>query len=421
MSIKFKKPELLAPAGSLEKLKIAFEYGADAVYFGGEEFSLRAAAKNFSYEDMKEGVKIAHGLGKKIYCTVNIMPRNEELDRLPDFLKNLEEIGIDAVLVSDLGVLSMVKKHSDLPIHISTQANTINYEACNMWESLGAERVVLARECSLKEIKEIRNNISKKLEIEVFIHGSMCISYSGRCLLSSYMTGRDSNRGLCTQSCRWNYALMEAKRPNQYFPIEEDSKGTYIMNSKDLCMIEYIPELMNAGISSLKIEGRNKSEYYVAIIIRAYRKAIDLFYKDPENYKLPSEIYNEVYKVSHREYYTGFFFDEPKSDGIIYNTNDHVREYDMVAIIQEYNEETQIALCKQRNKFVLGDVVEILSPDSSGESFVIEELYDEDGKVIESCPHPGMIFRLKIPFMVLRNSFIRKKIVWLITKVLYSN
>jgi len=411
MMNKLKKPELLAPAGSLEKLKVAFEYGADAVYFGGEIFSLRAAAKNFSYEDMREGVKIAHSLGKKMYCTVNVMPRNEELERLPEFLKSLEEIGIDAVLVSDLGVLSMVKKHSKLPIHISTQANTINYEACNIWESLGAERVVLARECSLKEIKEIRNNISEELELEVFIHGSMCISYSGRCLLSSYMAGRDSNRGSCAQSCRWNYALMEAKRPNEYFPIEEDSKGTYIMNSKDLCMIEYIPELMNAGISSLKIEGRNKSEYYVAIIINAYRKAIDLYYSDPENYELPREIYEEVYKVSHREYYTGFFFDEPKKEGIIYNTNDHVREYDVVAIVHEYNEETQIALCKQRNKFVLGDKVEILSPNSFGESFVVTELYNEEGEAIEGCPHPGMMCRVKIPFMVERNSFIRKKLV----------
>ena len=407
----FKKPELLAPAGSLEKLKIAFEYGADAVYFGGEIFSLRQKAKNFSYEDMKEGVEIAHSIGKKMYCTINIMPKNEDLEKLPDFLKNLEEIGIDAVLVSDLGVFSVVKKYSNLPIHISTQANTINYEACNMWGSLGAERVVLGRECSLKEIKEIRSNIPEELELEVFVHGSMCISYSGRCLLSSYMAGRDSNRGACAQSCRWKYSLMEEKRPNEYFPIEEDSKGTYIMNSKDLCMIEHIPELMNAGISSLKIEGRNKSEYYVAIIVNAYRKAIDLYCNDPENYKLPKEIFEELYKVSHREYYTGFFFNEPKSEGIIYNTNDHVREYDMVAIVQEYNKETQIALCKQRNKFVLGDEVEILSPNSIGESFVIEELYDEDGKAIESCPHPGMICKVKVPFMIGRNSFLRKKLV----------
>ena len=346
MKPKYKKPELLAPAGNLEKLKIAFKYGADAVYFGGEAFNLRAAAKNFSFEDIKEGAEFAHNLGKKLYCTVNVMPRNEELDKLPEFLKQLEEAKVDAVLVSDLGVLSIVKKYTNLPIHISTQANTINYEACNMWEALGAERVVLARECSLEEIKTIRNNISKDLELEVFVHGSMCISYSGRCLLSSFMSGRDSNRGACSQSCRWKYSLVEEKRPNQYFPIEEDSHGTYIMNSKDLCMIEYIPELMEAGISSLKIEGRNKSEYYVAIIVNAYRQAIDLYYKDPENYKLPKELYDEMFKVSHRQYYTGFFFKEPKEDGLIYNTNDHVREYDVVAIVKEYDEATEMALCK---------------------------------------------------------------------------
>jgi len=407
---KYNKPELLAPAGSLEKLIIAFQYGADAVYFGGKDFSLRAAAQNFSYEDMKEGIRIAHSLGKKMYCTVNVMPRNEEIEKLPEFLKNLEEIGIDAVLVSDLGVFSTVKKYTNIPIHISTQANTINYEACNMWESLGAERVVLARECSLQEIKEIRENISEDLELEVFVHGSMCISYSGRCLLSSYMAARDSNRGSCAQSCRWRYSLMEEKRPGEYFPIEEDSKGTYIMNSKDLSMLDNIPELMEAGISSLKIEGRNKSEYYVAIIVNAYRKAIDLYYSDPENYQLPTVLKEELYKVSHREYYTGFFFNEPKEDGIIYNTNNHIREYDVVAIVYDYDEGTQIATCKQRNKFVLGDTVEILSSNSVGESFIIEKLFNEEGIDIESCPHPGMMCKVKIPFSVEKNSFIRKEL-----------
>ena len=411
MSIKYKKPELLAPAGSLEKLKIAFQYGADAVYFGGKAFSLRAAAQNFSFDDMREGVKIAHDLGKKMYCTINVMPRNEELNEMIPYLKELEQIGIDAVLVSDLGVLSLVKKHTNLPIHISTQANTINYEACNMWETLGAERVVLARECSLKEIETIRENISEELELEVFVHGAMCISYSGRCLLSSYMTGRDSNRGSCAQSCRWKYSLVEEKRPNEYFPIEEDSNGTYIMNSKDLCMIDHIPELMQAGISSLKIEGRNKSEYYVALVVNAYRKAIDLYYENPEEYKLPIEIKEELYKVSHREYYTGFFFDEPNQNGLIYNTNFHVREYDVVAIVLDYNEETGIATCKQRNKFVLGDKVEMLAPNSMGEEFIIEELFDEEGEKIESCPHPGMICKVKLPFKVEKNSFIRKELV----------
>ncbi|MDD6794525.1 MAG: U32 family peptidase [Clostridiaceae bacterium] len=410
MGTKYKKPELLAPAGSLEKLKIAFQYGADAVYFGGEVFSLRASAQNFTFEEIKEGAKFAHDLGKKLYCTVNVMPRSEELSELPEFLKQLEEANVDAVLVSDLGVFSLVQKHTNLPIHISTQANTINYEACNMWHKLGAERVVLARECSLKEIKTIKENIPEDLELEIFVHGAMCISYSGRCLLSSYMAGRDSNRGACAQSCRWNYSLVEEKRPGEYFPIEEDQHGTYIMNSKDLCMIEHIPELMELGVASLKIEGRNKSEYYVAVIVNAYRKAIDLYYEDPDNFVLPEKIVEELYKVSHRIYHTGFFFDEPKTEGQIYNTNFHVRDYDVVAIIYDYDEETQIATCKQRNKFVMGDTVEILSPGSAGEEFVVEELYNEDGEKIDGCPHPGMMCKVKVPYKVERNCFIRKKL-----------
>lgn len=410
MIMKYKKPELLAPAGNLQKLKIAFKYGADAVYFGGKDFSLRAAAQNFSFEDMKEGAELAHSLGKKMYCTVNIMPRSEEIDRLPEFFKKLEEANIDAVLVSDLGVFSVVKKHTNLPIHISTQANTVNYAAVNMWGEMGAERVVLGRECSLKEIKTIRNNIPEDLELEVFVHGAMCMSYSGRCLLSSYMTGRDSNRGTCAQSCRWKYSLVEEKRQGQYFPIEEDSRGTYIMNSKDLCMIDYMPELLNAGISSLKIEGRNKSEYYVAIVVNAYRKAIDLYYEDPENYKLPKAVRDELYKVSHREYNTGFFFSEPKEDSIIYHTNDHVKEWDMVAIVLDYNEETGMALCKQRNKFIQGDKLEILSPNCFDESFTADEIYNEASEKVTECQHPGMIFSIKVPFKVEKDSFLRKEL-----------
>ena len=408
---KYKKPELLAPAGSLEKLKIAFQYGADAVYFGGQSFSLRAAAQNFSYEEMTEGVKIAREYGKKMYCTVNIMPRNSDLEGLAEHLKQLEKVGIDAVLVSDLGVYSLVKQHTNLPIHVSTQANTVNHEACNIWHQLGAERVVLGRECSLEDIKEVRANIPDDLELEVFVHGAMCISYSGRCLLSSYMAGRDSNMGACAQSCRWKYSLVEEKRPNEYFPIEEDQYGTYIMNSKDLCMIEHIPELMEAGISSLKIEGRNKSEYYVAIVVNAYRKAIDLYYNDPENYELPKKILDEMYKVAHRRYHTGFFFKEPKEEGLIFDTNNHVREYDVVAIVLDYDKETGIATCKQRNKFVKGDKVEILSPDTISDDFIVEEIYNEDGEAIESCPHPGMICKVKLPMAVEKNSFIRKELV----------
>ena len=263
---------------------------------------------------MEEGVRIAHKLGKKMYCTVNVMPRNDEIKELLEYVKKLEEIGIDAVLVSDLGVFSIIKDNTNIPIHISTQANTVNYAACNMWHKLGAERVVLGRECSLKEIQEIQKNISEDLELEIFIHGAMCISYSGRCLLSSFMAGRDSNRGACAQSCRWKYTLMEEKRQGEYFPIEEDENGTYIMNSKDMCMIDHIEELMNLGVASLKIEGRNKSEYYVAVVVNAYRKAIDLYYENPDNYKLLDSIKNEMFKVSHRRYYTGFFFGEPREE-----------------------------------------------------------------------------------------------------------
>lgn len=410
MQLRYKKPELLAPAGSLEKLKIAFTYGADAVYFGGKDFSLRAATQNFTFEEIKEGAEFAHNLGKKLYCTINVMPRNEGLDKLPPFLKQLEEAKVDAVLVSDIGVLGMVKKHSNLPIHISTQANTMNYEACNVWESLGAERVVLGRECSLEEIKTIREKISKQLELEVFVHGSMCIAYSGRCLLSSYMAGRQSNLGSCAQSCRWKYALVEEKRPNEYFPIAEDANGTYIMNSKDLCMIEYLPELLNAGISSLKIEGRNKSEYYVALVVNAYRQAIDLYYKDPGNYKLPLELKNELYKVNHRKYDTGFFFREPKAEGIIYDSNFHIKDYDMVARVISYDEESNIATCVQRNKFVKGDNLEILSPGSYNKSFVAEELYNENGEEIDMCQHPNMIFRIRVPFKLEKDNFFRAKV-----------
>ena len=406
-----KKPELLAPAGTLEKLKIAFRYGADAVYFGGEKFSLRAAAKNFTFEDMEEGVRIAHKLGKKMYCTVNVMPRNDEIKELLEYVKKLEEIGIDAVLVSDLGVFSIIKDNTNIPIHISTQANTVNYAACNMWHKLGAERVVLGRECSLKEIQEIQKNISEDLELEIFIHGAMCISYSGRCLLSSFMAGRDSNRGACAQSCRWKYTLMEEKRQGEYFPIEEDENGTYIMNSKDMCMIDHIEELMNLGVASLKIEGRNKSEYYVAVVVNAYRKAIDLYYENPDNYKLLDSIKDEMFKVSHRRYYTGFFFGEPREEGIIYDTNDHVKEYDMVAIVLSYDEKTKIAYCKQRNKFVKGDYIEIFSPEFKSEEFIVEELFDEDENSIEMCNRPGMLFKIKLPYKVEEGDFLRKRVI----------
>ena len=407
-----RKPEILAPAGNLEKLKIAVDYGADAVYIGGGRLNLRAFSNNFTTEQIIEGIKYCHDRGRKLYVTLNVFPRNHDLEGAESYIRELYEIGVDAVIVADPSLVAICKEVApELEIHLSTQANTVNYEACNMWHKMGAERVVLGRECSLKDIIEVRENIPEDLELEVFVHGAMCISYSGRCLLSSYMAGRDSNRGACAQSCRWKYSLVEEKRPNEYFPIEEDQYGTYIMNSKDLCMIEHIPELMKAGISSLKIEGRNKSEYYVAIVVNAYRKAIDLYFEDPENYKLPKYLLDEMYKVAHRRYHTGFFFNEPMEEGLIFDTNNHVREYDVVALVLDYDKETGLATCRQRNKFVKGDIVEILSPEITGESFTVDVLFNEAGEEIDGCPHPGMICKVKVPFELEKNSFIRKALV----------
>ncbi len=395
MTMKYKKPELLAPAGSLEKLKIAFQYGADAVYFGGEAFSLRAAAQNFSFEEIKEGAELAHSLGKKIYCTVNVMPRNEGIEKLPEFLKSLEEAKVDAVLVSDLGVFRTVQKHTNLPIHISTQANTVNYEGCNMWHDLGAERVVLARECSLKEIKEIREHIPEELELEVFVHGAMCMSYSGRCLLSSYMTGRDSNRGACAQSCRWKYSLVEEKRPNQYFPIEEDQHGTYIMNSKDLCMIHYIPELVKSGIYSFKIEGRMKSEFYVASVVKAYREALDSYWENPSNYKFKNEWMDMLRKVSHRPYHTGFYLGINGEQN--YDDAGYVRDYEIVGMVKSYDPETKTATVLQKNRVFEGEEVEVLRADVPYFKVKLEEMYDLDkDKKTEVANRAHMMFTVKV-------------------------
>ena len=303
------KIELLAPAGDLEKLKMAIMYGADAVYLGGEAFGLRTASKNFTMEEIKEGVEFAHSRNKKIYVTMNIIPHNEDLQGLEDYVLELYNNNIDGVIVSDPGIFSIIRKTTpELPIHLSTQASVTNYETIMFWYELGIRRIVLARELSLKEIEEIIERVPKDLEIEVFIHGAMCISYSGRCLLSNYMTGRDANMGDCAQACRWKYRLVEEKRPGEYFPVFEDEKGTFIMNSKDLCMLEHIDKLINAGIKSFKIEGRVKSSYYVATVIRSYRMAIDEYYRDPENYKFNESLLDEIKKVSHRDFTTGFYF-----------------------------------------------------------------------------------------------------------------
>ena len=313
------KVELLAPAGNLEKLKAAIIYGADAVYMGGKDFSLRALGKNFSDEELKEGIEFAHSYGKKAYITLNIYPHNEDMERLPNFVRLLEDVGADAVLVSDLGVFMTVREIApNLPIHISTQANITNYATVSAWEKLGAKRVVLARELSKEEISDIRKRTP--LPLEIFVHGAMCVSYSGRCLISAYLTGRDSNRGNCAQSCRWNYELIEKNRPNEKFPVAEDERGTYFFNSRDLCLLPYIKDVIETGAASLKIEGRMKSVNYVATVVRAYRLAIDAYYKDKENFCVMDEWLQEVEKVSHRPYWSGFFFGDGKTGGQVYGT-----------------------------------------------------------------------------------------------------
>ncbi len=402
------KVELLAPAGDLERLKVAIMYGADAVYVGGQIFGLRAAAKNFSIDELAEGVKFAHERGAKVFVTANIIPHNEDLTELPPYLKQIRDIGVDAVIVSDPGTFSIVKEIvPDMEIHISTQANNVNYRTVKFWYDLGAERVVLARELSFKEIKEIREKIPKELELEAFIHGAMCISYSGRCLLSNYMANRDANRGECAQPCRWKYHLVEEKRPGQYMPVYEDESGTYIMNSKDLCMIEYIPEVIESGINSLKIEGRMKTTYYVATVVRAYRMAIDNYLADPQNWVCKEEWVEEIKKASHRDFTTGFYHEKPDENEHLYTEKTYVRNYDFIGMVLNFDASTGIATVEQRNRFFRGDNIEIIGPHKEVIKTVIENMWDEEGTEIEVAPHPKQIIRIKIdkavePYYLLR-------------------
>lgn len=385
--------ELLAPAGNLEKLKTAIIYGADAVYMGGEAYSLRAMADNFDNEKMIEGIEFAHKRGKKVYITVNIFAHNSDLIRMPEYIKSLDSLGADGVIVSDLGVLSIIKEAApNLEIHISTQANNTNYKTIEFYQKLGVKRVVLARELSLKEIKEIRNKVSSSVELEAFIHGAMCMSYSGRCLLSNYMTGRDANRGACAHPCRYKYFLMEEKRPGEYFEVFEDNRGAYIMNSNDLCMIEYIPELVESGIKSFKIEGRMKSSYYVATVVKAYREAIDSYIKDKENYKFNPRWIEELSKASHREFSTGFYFGKPKKQ--VYETSQYIRTHDIVGLVLDYNKETSIAVIEQRNKVYSGEEVEVLTPKGDNFNIKLDNMLNEKGEEIPFAPHPQMIFTI---------------------------
>ena len=397
MNDKIRRPELLVPASSLEVLKVAVIYGADAVYIGGEAFGLRAKAKNFSMEEIKEGIEFAHKHNVKVFITANIIAHNYDIEGVREYFNELKSIKPDALIIADPGIFTIAKEVlPDMELHISTQSNNTNYMTYNFWHKLGAKRVVSARELSLKEIKEIRENISDDLEIETFIHGAMCISYSGRCLLSSYMTGRDANRGACTHPCRWNYYVMEEKRPGEYMPVYENERGTYIFNSKDLCMIEYIPELIDAGIDSLKIEGRMKTALYVATVARTYRKAIDDYKKDPEIYRDNIPFYKEeLSKYTYRQYTTGFFFDKPDEDTQIYDSNTYIREYTYLGIVDGVNE-SGLYKIEQRNKFSVGENIEVMKPDGTNIPVIVKNIVDEDGNSVESAPHPKQILYIDL-------------------------
>ena len=402
--------ELLSPAGDLERLKVTLLYGADAVYIGGEAFGLRAKAKNFSPEDMREGIAFAHERGVKVYVTANILAHNYDLDGAREYFKELKEIGPDALIISDPGMFTLAKEICpEIEIHISTQANNTNYETYRFWERLGATRVVSARELSIKEIKEIREHISDKMEIETFIHGAMCISYSGRCLLSNYFTGRDANQGACTHPCRWKYAVVEEKRPGEYFPVYENERGTYIFNSKDLCMIEHIPDLIDAGIDSFKIEGRMKTALYVATVARTYRKAIDDYMESPEKYQENMPWYlDQISNCTYRQFTTGFFYGKPDETTQIYDSNTYVKEYTYLGIVGERNEQGCYQI-EQRNKFSVGEMIEVMKPDGRNVEVTVKAIYDEKGQSMESCPHPQQILYIDLGMELDRYDILRRK------------
>ena len=400
-------PELLVPASSLEVLKIAVIFGADAVYIGGEAFGLRAKAKNFTNEEIKEGIAFAHEHGVKVYVTANILAHNQDLDGVRKYFTELKEIKPDALIISDPGVFMIAKEICpEIEIHISTQANNTNYGTYQFWYAQGAKRVVSARELSLAEIKEIRDNIPKDLEIETFIHGAMCISYSGRCLLSNYFTGRDANQGACTHPCRWKYAVVEEKRP---LPVYENERGTYIFNSKDLCMIEHIPELIDAGIDSFKIEGRMKTALYVATVARTYRKAIDDYLESPELYKKNMDWYKEqISNCTYRQFTTGFFFGKPDETTQIYDSNTYVKEYTYLGIVGSVDEHGRYRI-EQRNKFSVGEKIEVMKPNGENRSVTVRAIVDEEGNAMESAPHPQQVLFIDLGEPLERYDILRRK------------
>lgn len=406
----YSKPELLIPASCLEVLKTAVIFGADAVYIGGEAFGLRAKAKNFSLEDMREGIEFAHRHDVKVFVTSNILAHNGDLDGVREYFLELKDLKPDAVIIADPAIFTIAREIiPEIDIHISTQANNTNYGTFNFWHKLGAKRVVTARELSLEEIKEIRRNISDDLEIETFIHGAMCISYSGRCLLSSFMAGRDANRGACTHPCRWKYAVVEESRPGQYMPVYENERGTYIFNSKDLCMIEHIPELMESGIDSFKIEGRMKTALYVATVARTYRMAIDDYKKSVEYYRSRIPFYKkEIAKCTYRQYTTGFFFGRPDENTQIYESNTYIKEYTYLGMIGEKNEKGMYKI-EQRNKFSVGEEIEVMKPDGRNIQAVVKAIEDEEGNPMESAPHPKQILYIDLGCQLEEYDILRRK------------
>ena len=407
---KGRKLELLIPASSLEVLKIAVIYGADAVYIGGEAFGLRAKAKNFTLEEMKEGIEFAHAHDCKVYVTANILAHNYDLDGARQYFKELKQIGPDALIISDPGMFTIAKEElPDIDIHISTQANNTNYMTYQFWWKQGAKRVVSARELSLNEIKQIREHIPDEMEIETFMHGAMCISYSGRCLLSSFMAGRDANRGACTHPCRWKYSIVEESRPGEYMPVYENERGTYIFNSKDLCMIEHIPEMLNAGIDSFKIEGRMKTALYVATVARTYRLAIDEFIQDENLYKKRIPFYkSEISKCTYRQYTTGFFFGKQDENTQIYDTNTYIKEYTYLGIVGEQNAQGLYHI-EQRNKFSVGETIEVMRPNGDNILVTVKRITDERGVDMESAPHPKQQLYIDLGVKLEQYDVLRRK------------
>ncbi|PKM85748.1 MAG: peptidase U32 [Firmicutes bacterium HGW-Firmicutes-11] len=405
-----KQIELLAPAGDPEKLRIAIAYGADAVYVGGEAFGLRASAGNFDPEQLKEASAFVHKSGKRIYLTLNVFAHNEDIDGISAYIDAISHIPMDGYIVSDPGVIHLIRKRMpEATLHLSTQSNTTNHMSVAFWKQAGIRRIVLARELSLNEIREIREKSGDDVELEAFVHGAMCISYSGRCLLSNAMTGRDANQGECTHPCRWKYQLVEEQRPGEFYPIEENERGAYIMNAKDLCMIEHIPDLIRSGLDSLKIEGRSKSLYYVASVVGAYRKAIDAYYSSPETYRVEESWLQDLNRASHRLYSTGFFYGRPDEGGQNYETSQYVRESTFLGLVKDYDPVTRTALIQQRNKIVTGDTIEVFGPGDVSFVQQVEGMTDVEGNLLVAAPHPKQMIRLPLAEPAYENFIVCKK------------